>query len=223
MLQYLKKKYPEQEVIVGNIATEDAARDLITKGADAIKVGIGPGSICTTRIVAGVGVPQLTAIMNVAKIAKTKNIPLIADGGIRYSGDIAKAFGGEKGQEYIEGKGWYEWPLHHIPLFMAFSFIAMIIIFWMGGFPIAAAMVFATVLILTTFLLGAIAVPAFVLTRWLQLRMQTRLPSDTVFAISRDGDLLHLIINKQAPMARDHLSALQLELAVEKNAPTDVQ
>jgi len=91
MLQYLKKKYPEQEVIVGNIATEDAARDLITKGADAIKVGIGPGSICTTRIVAGVGVPQLTAIMNVAKIAKTKNIPLIADGGIRYSGDIAKA------------------------------------------------------------------------------------------------------------------------------------
>ena len=91
MLQYLKKKYPEQEVIVGNVATEDAARDLITKGADAIKVGIGPGSICTTRIVAGVGVPQLTAIMNVAKIAKTKNIPLIADGGIRYSGDIAKA------------------------------------------------------------------------------------------------------------------------------------
>ncbi|MCH2642290.1 MAG: OPT/YSL family transporter, partial [Candidatus Thalassarchaeum sp.] len=73
-------------------------------------------------------------------------------------GDIAKAFGGEKGQEYIEGKGWYEWPLHHIPLFMGFSFIAMIIIFWMGGFPIAAAMVFATVLILTTFLLGAIAV-----------------------------------------------------------------
>ncbi len=73
-------------------------------------------------------------------------------------GDIAKAFGGEKGQEYIEGKGWYEWPLHHIPLFMFFSFIAMIVIFWLGGFPVAAAMVFATVLILTTFLLGAIAV-----------------------------------------------------------------
>ncbi len=73
-------------------------------------------------------------------------------------GDIAKAFGGEKGQEYIEGKGWYEWPLHHIPLFMGFSFIAMIVIFWLGGFPIPAAMVFATVLILTTFLLGAIAV-----------------------------------------------------------------
>jgi len=73
-------------------------------------------------------------------------------------GDIAKAFGGEKGQEYIEGKGWYEWPLHHIPLFMILSFFAMILIFWMGGFPIAAALVFALVLILTTFLLGAIAV-----------------------------------------------------------------
>ena len=73
-------------------------------------------------------------------------------------GDIAKAFGGEKGQEYIEGKGWYEWPLHHIPLFMLFSFFSMIVIFWMGGFPIAAALVFALVLILTTFLLGAIAV-----------------------------------------------------------------
>ena len=73
-------------------------------------------------------------------------------------GDIAKAFGGEKGQEYIEGKGWYEWPLHHIPLFMILSFFAMIAIFWMGGFPIVAAAVFALVLILTTFLLGAIAV-----------------------------------------------------------------
>ena len=73
-------------------------------------------------------------------------------------GDIAKAFGGEQGQEYIEGKGWYEWPLHHIPLFMILSFFAMIVIFWMGGFPIAAAVVFALVLILTTFLLGAIAV-----------------------------------------------------------------
>ena len=73
-------------------------------------------------------------------------------------GDIGKAFGGEKGQEYIEGKGWYEWPLHHIPLFMILSFFAMIIIFWMGGFPVQAAIVFALVLILTTFLLGAIAV-----------------------------------------------------------------
>ena len=73
-------------------------------------------------------------------------------------GDIGKAFGGEKGQEYIEGKGWYEWPLHHIPLFMILSFFAMILIFWMGGFPVQAAIVFALVLILTTFLLGAIAV-----------------------------------------------------------------
>ena len=79
MLKYLKKNYPTQELIVGNIATEEAAKDLITAGADAIKIGIGPGSICTTRIVAGVGVPQLTAIMNVSKIAKKKNIPLIAD------------------------------------------------------------------------------------------------------------------------------------------------
>ena len=91
MLKHLKKHYPTQELIVGNIATEEAAKDLIAAGADAIKIGIGPGSICTTRIVAGVGVPQLTAIMNVSKIAKKKNIPLIADGGIRYSGDIAKA------------------------------------------------------------------------------------------------------------------------------------
>ena len=91
MLKHLKKNHPFQELIVGNIATEEAAKDLIMAGADAIKIGIGPGSICTTRIVAGVGVPQLTAIMNVSKIAKKKNIPLIADGGIRYSGDIAKA------------------------------------------------------------------------------------------------------------------------------------
>ena len=91
MLKHLKKAYPSQELIVGNIATADAAKDLIASGADAIKIGIGPGSICTTRIVAGVGVPQLTAIMNISKIAKKNKIPLIADGGIRYSGDIAKA------------------------------------------------------------------------------------------------------------------------------------
>lgn len=71
--------------------------------------------------------------------------------------------------------------------------------------------------------LGAIAAPVFLATRWMQYRMQTRLPADTVFAISRDDELLHLIINKEAPLARDHLSALLLELAVEKNAPTDVQ
>ena len=79
------------EVIAGNIATADAARRLIDAGADAVKVGIGPGSICTTRIVAGVGVPQLTAIMDVAEIAMLNNVPVIADGGIRYSGDLAKA------------------------------------------------------------------------------------------------------------------------------------
>ena len=90
-LKYIKKKYPTQQVIVGNIATADAAELLIKNGADAIKVGIGPGSICTTRIVAGVGVPQLSAIYDCSKIANKHKIPLIADGGIRYSGDIAKA------------------------------------------------------------------------------------------------------------------------------------
>jgi IMP dehydrogenase len=90
-LKYIKKKYPAQQVIVGNIATADAAESLIKNGADAIKVGIGPGSICTTRIVAGVGVPQLSAIYHCSKVANKYKIPLIADGGIRYSGDIAKA------------------------------------------------------------------------------------------------------------------------------------
>ena len=90
-LKYLRAKYPQQQIVAGNIATQEAAEDLIKAGASALKVGIGPGSICTTRIVAGVGVPQLTAIINVAKVAKKSKIPLIADGGIRYSGDIAKA------------------------------------------------------------------------------------------------------------------------------------
>ena len=90
-LKYIKKKYPSQQVIVGNIATAEAAECLIKNGADTIKIGIGPGSICTTRIVAGVGVPQLSAIYNCSKIAKKYKTPLIADGGIRYSGDIAKA------------------------------------------------------------------------------------------------------------------------------------
>ncbi|HCK32306.1 MAG TPA: IMP dehydrogenase, partial [Rhodospirillaceae bacterium] len=79
------------QVIAGNVATAEAARALIEHGADAIKVGIGPGSICTTRIVAGVGVPQLTAIMNVAEECARSGVPVIADGGIRYSGDLAKA------------------------------------------------------------------------------------------------------------------------------------
>ena len=91
VLKFIKKNYPSQQVIAGNIATADAAESLIKNGADAIKIGIGPGSICTTRIVAGVGVPQLSAIYECAKISKKFKIPLIADGGIRYSGDIAKA------------------------------------------------------------------------------------------------------------------------------------
>ena len=91
MIKRVKKNYPEVQVIGGNIATEAAALALIGHGADAIKVGIGPGSICTTRIVAGVGVPQITAIENVVKTARKHSVPVIADGGIRYSGDIAKA------------------------------------------------------------------------------------------------------------------------------------
>ncbi|MDW3095067.1 MAG: IMP dehydrogenase [Gammaproteobacteria bacterium] len=87
----VKEKYPGVQVIGGNIATANAALALIESGADALKVGIGPGSICTTRIVAGVGVPQISAIDNVVSIANKKSIPVIADGGIRYSGDIAKA------------------------------------------------------------------------------------------------------------------------------------
>ncbi len=87
----IKKEFPHSQIVAGNIATAEAATALIEAGADALKVGIGPGSICTTRIVAGVGVPQLTAIMDVCKIAKKANIPVIADGGIKYSGDMAKA------------------------------------------------------------------------------------------------------------------------------------
>lgn len=90
-VRWIKDNYPEVQVIGGNIATAAAARALVEAGADAVKVGIGPGSICTTRIVAGVGVPQITAIANVAKELKDDGIPLIADGGIRYSGDFAKA------------------------------------------------------------------------------------------------------------------------------------
>ncbi len=86
----IKSKY-DIDVIAGNIATQDGARDLIEAGADAVKVGIGPGSICTTRIVTGVGVPQITAITNACKVADDRNVPIIADGGIRHSGDISKA------------------------------------------------------------------------------------------------------------------------------------
>jgi len=90
-LRKAKAKYPNKEFVVGNIATAQAATDLVLAGADAVKVGIGPGSICTTRVIAGVGVPQLSAIYNVAKAVKDAGIPVIADGGLRYSGDIVKA------------------------------------------------------------------------------------------------------------------------------------
>jgi IMP dehydrogenase len=91
VLKKVKQAFPEVDVVVGNIATAAAAQALIDAGADAVKVGIGPGSICTTRIVAGIGVPQLTAVMDVAEVTTKNNVPLIADGGIRYSGDIVKA------------------------------------------------------------------------------------------------------------------------------------
>ncbi|WP_253483034.1 IMP dehydrogenase [Natronocella acetinitrilica] len=90
-VRWIKQHYPEVQVIGGNIATGDAALALVEAGADAVKVGIGPGSICTTRVVAGVGVPQITAVANVAAALKGTDVPLIADGGIRYSGDLAKA------------------------------------------------------------------------------------------------------------------------------------
>ena len=87
----IKKAYPELQVIAGNVATAEATEDLIKAGADCVKVGIGPGSICTTRVVAGVGVPQLTAVMDCAEIGRKYGIPVIADGGLKYSGDIVKA------------------------------------------------------------------------------------------------------------------------------------
>ena len=90
-LDKIKTAYPHAQIVAGNIATAEAARDLIAAGADAIKVGIGPGSICTTRVVAGIGVPQITAIMNAYSVAAEAGIPIIADGGIKYSGDMTKA------------------------------------------------------------------------------------------------------------------------------------
>jgi IMP dehydrogenase len=90
-VQWIKRRYPKTQVIGGNIATANGAKSLVDCGADAVKVGIGPGSICTTRIVAGIGVPQITAVANVAKALARADVPVIADGGVRYSGDIAKA------------------------------------------------------------------------------------------------------------------------------------
>ena len=87
----IKKQYPEVDVIAGNVATGRAALDLVEHGADAVKVGIGPGSICTTRVVAGVGVPQISAILDVARALRNESVPVISDGGVRFSGDLAKA------------------------------------------------------------------------------------------------------------------------------------
>ncbi len=90
-VKMIKEAYPDLQVIAGNVATGEATRDLIEAGVDAVKVGIGPGSICTTRVVAGIGVPQISAVMDCYAVAKEYNIPIIADGGIKYSGDITKA------------------------------------------------------------------------------------------------------------------------------------
>ncbi len=90
----VKNKYPEMDVVVGNIATAEGGKDLVKAGADAVKVGVGPGSICTTRVIAGVGMPQLSAVYEVSKAIRSSGIPVIADGGIRYSGDIVKALAG---------------------------------------------------------------------------------------------------------------------------------
>jgi IMP dehydrogenase len=90
-IDLIKNTFPDCQLVAGNIATGEAAEDLIKAGADAVKAGIGPGSICTTRIVAGIGVPQITAISDVAEVADKYNVPVIADGGIKYSGDLTKA------------------------------------------------------------------------------------------------------------------------------------
>jgi IMP dehydrogenase len=90
-IERIKKRFPSQEIIGGNVATRAGAQALINAGADGVKIGVGPGSICTTRVIAGVGVPQVTAIMEAAKACKKADVPLIADGGLQYSGDIAKA------------------------------------------------------------------------------------------------------------------------------------
>ena len=90
-VRMIKEAYPDLQVIAGNVATGEATKALIEAGVDAVKVGIGPGSICTTRVVAGIGVPQITAVMDCYEVAKEYGIPIIADGGIKYSGDITKA------------------------------------------------------------------------------------------------------------------------------------
>ena len=90
-VKMIRKEFPDMQIIAGNVATGDGTRDLIEAGADCVKIGIGPGSICTTRVVAGIGVPQITAIMDAYEVAKEYGVPIIADGGIKYSGDMTKA------------------------------------------------------------------------------------------------------------------------------------
>jgi IMP dehydrogenase len=90
-IKMLKKEFPKQELVAGNIGTTEAAKELVELGVDAVKVGVGPGSICTTRVVTGAGIPQITAIADVYKVAEAKNIPIIADGGVKFSGDTTKA------------------------------------------------------------------------------------------------------------------------------------
>ena len=87
----IKDAYPDLQVIAGNVATGEGTKALIEAGADAVKVGMGPGSICTTRVVAGIGVPQITAVMDAYSVAKEYDVPIIADGGLKYSGDMVKA------------------------------------------------------------------------------------------------------------------------------------
>jgi IMP dehydrogenase len=90
-VMWIRKEFPDCQIIAGNVATEEGTAALIKAGADAVKVGVGPGSICTTRVIAGIGVPQITAIIKAAKVARKHNIPVIADGGVKYSGDVTKA------------------------------------------------------------------------------------------------------------------------------------
>ena len=90
-IRAVKQRLPEMQVVAGNVATYDGARDLISLGLDGLKIGIGPGSICTTRVVTGAGVPQITAILEASRAAKDTGVPIIADGGVKYSGDISKA------------------------------------------------------------------------------------------------------------------------------------
>ena len=110
-LKKVKEAFPHVPVIAGNIATAEAAEALIEAGADAVKVGIGPGSICTTRIVAGIGVPQITAVYDVAQVAKKHNIPVIADGGIKYSGDIVKALAAGVQRRFFMQENKYDNPV----------------------------------------------------------------------------------------------------------------